>query len=148
MSDPTANELLTRARALVPKLIERGARTSAERRVPDETIADFERAGLVDAVLQRVTGDVGHDEEGNGAAGIDGVDRHDVIVDDGGGSLSLAGESAACGGAVCKLGGENFDGDVAVKGRVESFEDDAHAAAADDFDNIVGADAAEALGFD
>ena len=46
MSDPAANELLTRARALVPKLIERGAHTSAERRVPDETIVDFEAAGF------------------------------------------------------------------------------------------------------
>lgn len=43
-SAPTEAELLARARALVPKLLERSPRTEAERRVPDETIADFERA--------------------------------------------------------------------------------------------------------
>ena len=41
-----AAELLARARALVPKLIERSPRTTKERRVPDETIADFEQAGF------------------------------------------------------------------------------------------------------
>ncbi len=41
---PDAAELLVRARALVPKLIERAPRTAAERRVPDDTIADFEQA--------------------------------------------------------------------------------------------------------
>ena len=43
-SAPTEAELLARARALVPKLLERSSRTEAERRVPDETVADFERA--------------------------------------------------------------------------------------------------------
>ena len=43
---PDAAELLARARALVPSLLERSPRTEAERRVPDETVADFERAGF------------------------------------------------------------------------------------------------------
>jgi alkylation response protein AidB-like acyl-CoA dehydrogenase len=46
MNSPDATELLARARALVPKLIERSTHTTDERRVPDETIADFEQAGF------------------------------------------------------------------------------------------------------
>ncbi len=38
--------VLERARALVPVLASRSAATEANRRVPDETIADFHRAGL------------------------------------------------------------------------------------------------------
>src|SRR5262245_13373684 len=38
--------VLERARALVPVLAARAAATEADRRVPDETIADYHRAGL------------------------------------------------------------------------------------------------------
>jgi 3-hydroxy-9,10-secoandrosta-1,3,5(10)-triene-9,17-dione monooxygenase len=44
---PGADDLMNRARALVPVLQERAERCEAERRVPDETIADFRRAGLL-----------------------------------------------------------------------------------------------------
>src|SRR5688572_31588511 len=44
---PTSDELLTRARSLVPVLQERAQRCDDQRRVPEETIADFERAGLL-----------------------------------------------------------------------------------------------------
>ncbi len=37
-----------------------------------------------------------------------------MIVDDGGGGLGFAGETAASSGAVGKLGGEHLDGDEAV----------------------------------
>ena len=41
-----ASAVLERARALAPVLAERSAKTERERRVPDETIADFHRFGL------------------------------------------------------------------------------------------------------
>ncbi len=44
---PTADELMARARALVPVLQERAQRCEDQRRVPEETIQDFERAGLL-----------------------------------------------------------------------------------------------------
>jgi 3-hydroxy-9,10-secoandrosta-1,3,5(10)-triene-9,17-dione monooxygenase len=44
---PTAEELMARARALVPVLQERAQRCEDQKRVPEETIADFERAGLL-----------------------------------------------------------------------------------------------------
>jgi hypothetical protein len=44
--------MIARAKAMVPVLRERAARTEALRRVPDETIADFHNAGFF-RVLQR-----------------------------------------------------------------------------------------------
>jgi alkylation response protein AidB-like acyl-CoA dehydrogenase len=44
---PTADELMARARALVPVLQERAQRCEDQRRVPEETIADFAGAGLL-----------------------------------------------------------------------------------------------------
>jgi alkylation response protein AidB-like acyl-CoA dehydrogenase len=44
---PTSEELMTRARALVPALQERAQRCEDERRVPEESVAEFERAGLL-----------------------------------------------------------------------------------------------------
>jgi alkylation response protein AidB-like acyl-CoA dehydrogenase len=44
---PTVEELMARARALVPVLQERAARCEDQRRVPEETVEDFQRAGLL-----------------------------------------------------------------------------------------------------
>ncbi|MBM3526630.1 MAG: hypothetical protein FJX62_00930 [Alphaproteobacteria bacterium] len=46
VSDDAATAVLERARALVPVLAQRSPDTERNRRVPDETIADFHRAGL------------------------------------------------------------------------------------------------------
>ena len=46
MGSPRAEELLANARALQPVLRERRERCKVERRVPDETIADFHEAGF------------------------------------------------------------------------------------------------------
>jgi 3-hydroxy-9,10-secoandrosta-1,3,5(10)-triene-9,17-dione monooxygenase len=46
VSDDARTAVLERARALVPALAARSAETERQRRVPDETIADFQRAGL------------------------------------------------------------------------------------------------------
>jgi len=43
---PTAEELLARAKALQPTLLERAAHAAELRRLPDETIADFKQAGF------------------------------------------------------------------------------------------------------
>src|SRR5271165_4415022 len=43
---PTREELLARARAMIPTLKERAARAEADRRIPDETIADMQAAGF------------------------------------------------------------------------------------------------------
>jgi 3-hydroxy-9,10-secoandrosta-1,3,5(10)-triene-9,17-dione monooxygenase len=44
---PTSDELMARARALVPMLRERAERCESERRVPAESVQDFARAGLL-----------------------------------------------------------------------------------------------------
>ena len=46
VNDDARIDRLERARALVPTLAARAARTAEDRRVPDETIADFRAAGL------------------------------------------------------------------------------------------------------
>jgi len=46
----TAEELVDRARSMIPTLRERAKHADALRRVPDETIADFKEAGLFKAV--------------------------------------------------------------------------------------------------
>src|SRR5215813_15302421 len=43
---PSPAELIARARALIPALAERAAQADEERRIPRETIADMEAAGL------------------------------------------------------------------------------------------------------
>lgn len=45
-----ARELLERARLLLPRLIERGARADSERQIPPETIAEMQAAGLFRAL--------------------------------------------------------------------------------------------------
>lgn len=52
-ASPTAQELLRRARELVPTLRQRAAQTEAQRCIPSETMADFRRAQLLHAVLPR-----------------------------------------------------------------------------------------------
>src|SRR5690349_7804652 len=44
---PSLDELVKRAQALVPKLEARSAEAEQLRRMPDETIADFVKAGLL-----------------------------------------------------------------------------------------------------
>ncbi len=46
LDSPRARQLLEAARALGPVLRERSARCREQRRVPDETIADFHEAGF------------------------------------------------------------------------------------------------------
>ena len=46
VTDDAPSALIERARALVPVLAARSAETERQRRVPDQTIADFHRAGL------------------------------------------------------------------------------------------------------
>ena len=52
----TSEELLARARSLLPALRERASKTDAERRVPDETIEDFRRAGFLRLLTPRAYG--------------------------------------------------------------------------------------------
>ncbi|MES2563251.1 MAG: acyl-CoA dehydrogenase family protein [Pseudomonadota bacterium] len=53
---PEHDDILARARALVPVLAERAAHTEALRRIPDETIADLHAAGLFRVVQPRRIG--------------------------------------------------------------------------------------------
>ncbi|MCQ1999806.1 acyl-CoA dehydrogenase family protein [Arthrobacter zhaoxinii] len=56
LTAPLPAELLSNAEALVPLLRERAAETEELRRLPDETISDFEKAGLFSAMLPATLG--------------------------------------------------------------------------------------------
>ena len=43
---PSGEELVRRARQLAPTLVERSAHAAEQRRIPVETIADFQRLGF------------------------------------------------------------------------------------------------------
>src|SRR5260370_14040126 len=45
---PDAATLVARAEAMIPVLRERAAKGEADRKIPDETIADFKNAGFFD----------------------------------------------------------------------------------------------------
>ncbi len=109
---------------------------------PDDLL-DGQRAGPVDPVLERLAGDVLHDEVRQPARGVDGVDGDDVVVTDRRGGLALAGEPAAGRGARGQLGGEDLDRHEPIQRRVERLEDHTHPAAADDVDDLIRADPAE-----
>src|SRR5262249_1956607 len=55
-ADPTGDELLARARALVPRLRERAERCERERRVPEESIRELKDAGLFRILQPRAYG--------------------------------------------------------------------------------------------
>jgi 3-hydroxy-9,10-secoandrosta-1,3,5(10)-triene-9,17-dione monooxygenase len=50
---PTADELVERARAMIPALKERGAKAEADRKIPEETIREFQEAGFFDILKPR-----------------------------------------------------------------------------------------------
>ena len=58
---PTRDELVERARALVPALRERAARTEELRRLPEETLQDFVDAGFIRVAQPTRWGGMGHE---------------------------------------------------------------------------------------
>ena len=90
----------------------------------------------VDLLLERLAVDALHHEIRQ-AVLIDGVDRDDVLVDDGCRGLGLAHEPLAGGWIGGQLGRQHLDGDDAVELRVVGLENHAHAAAAEYFQNLV-----------
>ena len=59
----TRDELVDAARALAPVVRERGPRADAERKLPEETVEDFKRLGIVRSVQPKRFGGMQHDVE-------------------------------------------------------------------------------------
>ncbi|WP_245732400.1 flavin-dependent monooxygenase [Solimonas aquatica] len=53
---PTPEQLVQRARAMVPRLKERAAKTDAERKVPDETVREMKEAGFFRVLQPKLYG--------------------------------------------------------------------------------------------
>jgi 3-hydroxy-9,10-secoandrosta-1,3,5(10)-triene-9,17-dione monooxygenase len=62
-SIPSAEELVTRARALAPKLRERAVRAERDRNVPAESVQDYIDAGLMRTIMPKRWGGYEHDHE-------------------------------------------------------------------------------------
>src|SRR5262249_23185972 len=72
------------------------------------------------------------------------MDGDDMLMADGGRGAGLAGKALAGGAAGGQLRRQHLDGDKAIQDRVESLEDDAHAAMPDDFQDLVRSEASKA----
>ncbi|MEH6567675.1 MAG: acyl-CoA dehydrogenase family protein [Halioglobus sp.] len=75
LESPRAQEMLEAARAMAPALRERAARCKGEGRVPDETIADFHRAGFFKVLQPEQWGGYAMDPQVFYAVGLE-VARH------------------------------------------------------------------------
>jgi 3-hydroxy-9,10-secoandrosta-1,3,5(10)-triene-9,17-dione monooxygenase len=60
---PTASELVSRARALAPKLRERAIKAERDRNIPKESVEDYINAGLIHTLQPRRWGGYEHDHE-------------------------------------------------------------------------------------
>jgi 3-hydroxy-9,10-secoandrosta-1,3,5(10)-triene-9,17-dione monooxygenase len=60
---PTAEELVSRARALAPKLRERAVRAERDRNIPQESVDEFIDAGLIHTLQPKRWGGYEHDHE-------------------------------------------------------------------------------------
>ena len=102
-----------------------------------------QRPLAVEPRLQRFAGDVLHDQERGGAVGLDVVNRHDVLVNDGRGRRASRAKSLPGRAAAGQVRGEHLDRHRAVQLGIKALEDDAHAAGADQPFDFVAAEAAE-----
>jgi hypothetical protein len=119
----------------------------AQRRLPADPQhgRDVQRPVPVDALLQRAPGDARHHQVGQpaGLVGVHGVDGDDVVVDDRGGRLRLAGEPLPRRPAGGQQRREHLDGHGAAQGRLPGLEHHAHAALAEHAEHLVGAEPAQ-----
>ncbi len=97
----------------------------------------LERSVAVQPLLQGQAGHVFHDEIGQAVGLVDAVNGDDVLVTDGGGGSTLAGEPPPRHQVVGQVRGQHLDRHQAMQRRIESLEHHAHAAPADDALHLV-----------
>ena len=90
----------------------------------------------VEFLLQRLSDDTLHHEIWKSVF-VDGVNRHHVRMTHGRGGLRLAPKTASRVRVGGQFGCEHLDGDDAIEVRVQAAQHDPHAAAADDFGDLV-----------
>ncbi len=110
-----------------------------------QDLRHLERPGAVDPLLEGLAGDELHHQIRQRLFG-DLVDLHDVLVPHRGRRAGLAEETLARRGGGRQLRRQHLDRDHAVQHVVEGAEDDAEAAVAEDFQDLVMAHPAERVG--
>jgi hypothetical protein len=99
----------------------------------------------VELLLERDTVHELHHQVRGPVCFFDGMDGNDVLVTDGGGSPGLAREALARRAADGHFGGKDLDGDHAAQLLVEALEHHAHAATANDFQDLVMIESAQRI---
>ena len=102
-----------------------------------------QRAIAIEPLLQRDAGHVFHHDVRQVVAGFDRVNRHDVIVTDGGGRPRFAQEALPGRAARRQVRGQHLDRDRPQQIRIERLEHDPKCAAAEHFENLVSAERAK-----
>ncbi len=102
-----------------------------------QDLLDLQRAALVETLLERDAGNVFHHQVGPLARPLDGVNVNDMFIAHGRGRLRLADEALAGRAAGGQRGSQHLDCHHALKCLIERLEHHAHAAAADDFEDLV-----------
>ena len=100
------------------------------------TSSQVERPGLVELLLQGSPGDVLHDQVGVRGV-LDGVDRDQVFVTNGGGRPCLAEEPLAGGRGRGQARFQDLDGHDPAQLLVERFQDDTEAPLAEHLHDLV-----------
>ena len=107
----------------------------ADRGDDGEGFGGGETAGL-EELAEIETVDEFHDEEAAAGGLAEVVDGDDVGVIEGGEGFGFGGEAGGEGWVGGAFRGEEFEGDEPVEGALSGFEDDAHAAAAEAFEDF------------
>ena len=131
--------------AMDQALLVSGGQAGGDLAADAEDLLQLQRAFAVDFVLERLAVDELHHQVGRLVRVVDGVDRDDVIVMHGRGGRGLAEEALDGGRIGGQLRGHHLDGHDAAELGVEGPQHDAHAAVADDFDDLVFAGLADEL---
>ena len=98
---------------------------------------EFQRPAAVETLLEGRAGHVLHDEVRQAVGFLDGVDGDDVVVGDRGRGPGFAGETLPRGRVGRQPGRHDLDRDHAVQLPVEGTQHDAHAATADDLEDLI-----------
>src|SRR5207302_3885885 len=103
---------------------------------------EFERSGLLEALLQGDAPDIFHGEVRQPVKFLHLVDGDDVFVAYGRGGSRLTLEAPACRFAGRQMRGQHLDGDKTMQRRIERLQYDAHAATTDELGHFIVVDAA------
>jgi hypothetical protein len=110
-----------------------------------QEIFHLQGPGGIEPLLKGTAGNVLHDQVREPETLIDGMNRHDMLVPDGGHGPGLAGKPAAGGGTMSQDGAEHLDRHGPIQRWVAGLEHKPHPTPAQDFEDLIGPEPANRL---